>query len=74
MVGIIPYTLWITLLAAGIYQLLGIAAEILYPWCYERGVIASSLVTVSKFVTSTFRKVVAAVFTFVHSIFRRRQS
>ena len=50
MVGIIPYSLWITLLAAGVFQLLGILLEVLYPWRYQRGRIAHALVAIPRLV------------------------
>ncbi len=56
MVGIIPYSLWITLLAAGVFQLLGTLLEILFPWRYERGRIAQAVVFVPTFVSAMFSR------------------
>ncbi len=55
MAGIIPYTIWITLLAACLYQLLGVVSEVRYPWRYERGIIARSLVAIPELVFQAFR-------------------
>lgn len=56
MVGIIPYSLWITLLAASVFQLLGILLEVLFPWRYERGRIAQAVVSVPKLVFAMFSR------------------
>ncbi len=56
MVGIIPYTLWITFLAAGIYQLLGIILELFYPWRYERGHTARLLAAIPRLILVAFNR------------------